>query len=71
MKPLSIARIRAHKRFDLLWQFGSMSRTDAYLWLSKTLDIPRHKCHIKKFDIAECEEVIRVVEEYINQRGEN
>lgn len=58
------ARIAAHNSFDLLWKFGHMKRSAAYAWLANSMGISRHDCHIKNFGVAECEEVIRHVEEY-------
>jgi hypothetical protein len=55
------ARGRAHEAFDPIWKGGAMSRTQAYEWLSKRLDLP--SCHIAQMDLSQCELVVRVSEE--------
>ncbi len=58
-------RIKAHERFDLLWKFKHMSRSKAYAWLAKELNLPKKDCHIVKFDIKMCKRVIYEVSNYI------
>lgn len=57
------AKKAAHHAFDPLWQEGLMRRTDAYASLSKALGIPREYTHIGMFNIAQCQETIRVCTE--------
>jgi len=52
------ARQLAHSAFDLLWNEGKMSRTEAYAWLSYSLSLPPEQCHIGQMDIATCNRVI-------------
>ncbi len=61
-KPLGVpanaatkqARMRAHAAFDRLWRSGKMSRTDAYRWMQKNMDLTKDEAHIGKFDMAKC-----------------
>jgi hypothetical protein len=48
---------QAHEKFDKLWKHGDMSRSDAYVWLSRALSIPSDKCHIGMFDVEQCKAV--------------
>jgi len=40
------ARIDAHRYFDPLWQFGLMTRDEAYQELAKEMGLTRKQCHI-------------------------
>ena len=55
---LRAAKMRAHAAFDPLWKEGTMSRTEAYAWLSRTLGIPGKECHIGMFDVDRCRKVV-------------
>ena len=52
------AKMRAHAAFDPIWREGSMTRTEAYVWLSKELGIPGNECHIGMFDADRCKRVV-------------
>lgn len=39
-------RAKAHESFDPLWRSGLMSRSDAYRWLARELEIENEACHI-------------------------
>ena len=61
------AKIAAHAAFDPIWhrlvqngQSKSSARKDAYLWLADQLGIKPKECHIGKFDLATCREVVQV-----------
>jgi hypothetical protein len=60
---------QAHSKFDKLWHSGEMSRAEAYLWLSRSLDIPQDECHIGMFDIDRCKAVCEAVQKYYQSRG--
>lgn len=51
-------RIRAHRKFDQIWQSGVMSRDAAYHWLAAALGIPYSQTHIGQFGTYRCQEVI-------------
>ncbi len=48
------AKSSAHRAFDPLWRDRHMTRAEAYLWLSQTLNIPKVECHIGMFDLNLC-----------------
>jgi hypothetical protein len=54
------AKNLAHTAFDPIWKENLMSRSNAYGWLSKQLNIPKHKCHIGMFDIETCKNVVQI-----------
>jgi hypothetical protein len=39
-------RAKAHESFDQLWRSGLMTRSDAYRWLARELEIDGEACHI-------------------------
>lgn len=60
------ARKRAHKHFDKLFnKHRFMSRTAAYKWLARAMNIPREECHMSYFNVEQCEEVVRLSKEYV------
>jgi hypothetical protein len=68
-KPLlRIIRHNAHNAFDRLWTSNSMSRTEAYTWLAKELNIDLKYCHIGMFDEEQCRKTIEIsINEQINR----
>ena len=60
-KETKLARIRAHKVFDVLWQDKLMTRGQAYSWMQKRMQLTKGEAHFSKFDVAECEKVIEFV----------
>ena len=57
---LRMAKSAAHRAFDTLWKNGTMSRKEAYLWLSCKLGIKFSECHIGMFDEELCEKVVDI-----------
>lgn len=57
-------RKKAKDVFNPLWQYGGMSRTAAYNWLSEKLGIHKSKCHIGWFDVEECKKVFEMLKNY-------
>jgi hypothetical protein len=51
-------RMRAHQRFDKLWKGGTVSRKQAYAWLSRVMGLPTRKTHIGMFTVSQCKNVI-------------
>lgn len=45
------AKQAAHAAFDPLWKSRSMSRKEAYAWLSKELGVSKSNTHIGMFDV--------------------
>ena len=54
------AKSAAHNSFDPKWRNRSMSRDQAYDWLSRKLGIDKKDCHIGMFDVDMCNKVIEV-----------
>lgn len=54
---------RAHDAFDPLWRTRTMTRQEAYSWLSKTLGVSAANCHIGMFDVDGCRAVIAAVDQ--------
>lgn len=50
-------RMKAHGSFDPFWKKQGWSRTEAYSWLAKALELPRSKCHIAMMDNKLCQQV--------------
>lgn len=55
---LAALRAQAHQSFDVHWEFGGCTHSEAYAWLAKQLDIDPEQCHIGMFGEKECERVI-------------
>jgi hypothetical protein len=52
-------RMKAHEKFDKIWQSGRVSRTEAYKLLAKKLGIEVDNCHIGMFNDDACVDVLR------------
>ena len=61
-------RIRAHRKFDQIWQSGAMSRDSAYHWLAAALGIPYDQTHIGQFGTYRCQEVIEKCDRILAMR---
>ena len=58
---LRIARANTHKVFDPVWKNNkSVSRTQAYAWLAKCLNLTTNECHIALFNEELCEKTIKL-----------
>jgi len=55
------AKQAAHAAFDPLWKSRSMSRKEAYAWLSKELGVSKSNTHIGMFDVDQCRAVVAAV----------
>jgi hypothetical protein len=44
-----------------------MTQSQAYKWLRKKLRLTRDECHIGRFGVEQCEEVIRVSQDFLIQ----
>lgn len=58
-------RIRAHRTFDQIWQYGLMDRTSAYHWLADRLALGTSQAHIGQFSLYYCDQVIAEAEKFI------
>ena len=54
------ARQRAHDAFDPIWKSRTLTRWEAYLWLSKKMGLPQDKTHIGMFDAQQCAQVVQL-----------
>lgn len=57
---LAQLRQEAHRSLDVYWEFGWVTRGEAYALLAQRLGVPLENCHIGMFDEAECERAIEV-----------
>ncbi len=55
-------RKRAHSLFDPLWKSRKMSRSKAYRWLQKVMNLSSEEAHIGLFDENQCRKIIRILE---------
>lgn len=55
---LRLKRRETHQVFDSFWKGRGMSRTRAYQWLAKRMDLPEHAAHIGGFEMDQCQQVI-------------
>jgi ssDNA-binding Zn-finger/Zn-ribbon topoisomerase 1 len=64
-KATKLARIRAHRVFDLLWHQpgGRMSRPEAYAWMRRKMRLSEDQAHIGKFSEEQCTKLIEAVRE--------
>lgn len=55
----------AHAVFDPLWRQGRFrgKRKAAYEWLAEQMELPVEQTHIGMFDIAQCKQAIKIVQE--------
>lgn len=50
-----------HTEFDLLWQQEKWTRSEAYRWLSVSLNISPDNCHIGMFDVKTCQRALKML----------
>lgn len=64
-------RIRAHRKFDQIWQTRIMSRDQAYRWMADYFCLPLREAHIGNFNEYRCKELINKCESVLaaNQRA--
>ncbi len=66
---LRLKRMEAHRRFDVLWKSGQMSRTGAYRWLAREFHLPDGRAHIGGFEMDQCQKVIELCEKMKNEEA--
>jgi len=59
-KALRQKRREAHLALNRLWEYGYMSKKEAYRWLQLQLGLPEAEAHIARFSEYRCEQVIRL-----------
>lgn len=65
-RNLRMLKREAHKYFDMIWELGYMKRSEAYSWLSNTLEIPVEYTHIGMFSEKTCTRVIYFSKLFLN-----
>jgi hypothetical protein len=63
---LKMLRCKAHDYFDVLWKEEYMTRSEAYKWLRKQMELTKDECHIALFNREQCHQVVKLVNEYFN-----
>lgn len=71
-------RIEAHELFDPLWQrkmkrdgvTAKEARFAAYDWLSRTMGLTPHSCHIGMMNAEQCCQVIDICERFYKRKGD-
>jgi len=61
-------RTEAHETFDRLWKKDSrgnsiMSRSEAYAWMRKALELDKAEGHISRFDANQCRKLMQKFQE--------
>lgn len=64
-------RIQTHLFLDSLWRGKKLSRRNAYVLLSKKLDIALRNCHIGEFGLEMCEKAIEAIKRIKNENRRN
>lgn len=65
-KVLRARRREAHQYFDKIWKLKLISRTEAYEWLSRMLDLPAEYTHMGMFGEKTCKDVIYFSKQTLN-----
>ena len=60
-------RIKAHRRFDRIWQSGIMSRNAAYRWMADSFGLTADDAHIGKFGESRCQQLIEQCDRILAQ----
>lgn len=61
---LRLKRQEAHRVFDAIWKTRGITRSEAYGWLAGRMGLPKHRAHIAYFNVAQCDEAIRLCRDY-------
>jgi hypothetical protein len=59
-------RVKAHNAFDPLWKAGYMTRTKAYMWLAKELQISFFECLMAWLNKQQLQLAIETCSSYLN-----
>lgn len=58
-------RIQAHRKFDLIWKNGIMTREEAYRWFADSFGLSLRDAHIGMCSEYRCRELIRLCNEVL------
>lgn len=70
LAELKAARHHAHKLFDELWISGQMTRSRAYVWLQKVMNVKKREAHFSRMSVDQCERVVLEIQRLRKQRPE-
>ncbi|MBE8596809.1 zinc-finger-containing protein [Xenorhabdus sp. BG5] len=59
-KEVRAARNSCKRYFEQIWRSGRLTRTEAYHWLAKQLEISPSQCHFGWFDTDMCERAANI-----------
>ena len=59
-ETLRLKRMETHRVFDKMWRQRRWSRTQAYKWLAKEMELSAKEAHIGGFEMDECQFVIEL-----------
>ncbi|MDO5595043.1 MAG: zinc-finger-containing protein, partial [Eubacteriales bacterium] len=59
---LRLKRRETHQVFDCFWQENGMTRTQAYKWLARRMNLSEKNAHIGGFEMDQCQQVIDLCE---------
>ena len=65
---LRLKRQETHQVFDALWKKQGWTRSAAYRWLAKSLQMSEENAHIGMMEMDDCERVIRLCRDYKNSK---
>jgi DNA-directed RNA polymerase subunit RPC12/RpoP len=65
---LRFKRKEAHDTFDDIWKKEGLTRSEAYAWLEREMNLPKHLAHIGHFNVEQCDKVIRLCRERKNEK---
>ncbi len=54
-------RKECHRRFDVRWKTGKVSRSKAYQQLAEMMNLPSEKAHIGMFDKVQCTKLLSLI----------
>ena len=57
---LRLKRMETHRVFDAFWCSRAMSRTQAYQWLARKMELPESEAHIGGFEMEQCQRLIQL-----------
>ena len=62
---MAVLRGRTHSVFDQLWKDKYMTRTQAYVWLAKQMNLSPDQAHISLFDREQCLATVSLCHTYL------
>jgi len=64
---LRLKRQETHQIFDVFWKKRNWTRSAAYRWLARSLQLTEENAHIGMMEMDDCERVIRLCRDYKNE----